>query len=188
MMVALSSKLFKVHLNAVKYRRYSWFYRSALSTTAKLWSRLSTRQCKMSRGSCLSRLSEPESHPCSSLAGIYHRVCRQLNIYGMNSVDVFAIVKIHRKHHRSCMTHLSTYGTTSDKSLSNDWLFLCVGDAKLSLLQEVVTHVTELRELPCMIIFVCPWFVLIMMLRHFVDITLFVMIISIWIIRFVLSM
>ena len=24
----------------------------------------------MSRGSCLSRLSEPESHPCSSLAGI----------------------------------------------------------------------------------------------------------------------
>ena len=51
-------------------RWYSWSYRSALSATAKLWSRLSTWQCKMSRGSCLSRLSEPESHPCSSLAGI----------------------------------------------------------------------------------------------------------------------
>ena len=51
-------------------RRYSWSYRSALSARAKLWSRLSTYQCKMSRGSCLSRLSEPESHSCSSLAGI----------------------------------------------------------------------------------------------------------------------
>ena len=51
-------------------RRYSWSYRSALSGTAKLWSRLSTWQFKMSRGSCLSRPSEPKSHPCSSLAGI----------------------------------------------------------------------------------------------------------------------
>ena len=50
--------------------RYSWSYRSALSATAKIWSWLSTWQCKMSHVSCLSRLSEPESHPCSSLAGI----------------------------------------------------------------------------------------------------------------------
>jgi hypothetical protein len=42
--------------------RYSWSYRSTLSATAKLWSRLSTWQCKMSHGSCLSRLSEPEPH------------------------------------------------------------------------------------------------------------------------------
>jgi hypothetical protein len=35
----------------------------------------------------------------------------------------------------------------------NDWLVLCVGDAKLSLLQEVVTHVTELHKpLSCMTI------------------------------------
>ena len=108
----------------------------------------------------------------------YHRI--QMNIYGMNSVDVLATIKIYRKHHRSCVTHLCTSGTTSHKPLSNDWVVLCVGDAKLSLPQEVVTHVTELRKLPyCMIISVCPWFVLIMMLRSFVDIALFVM--PIWI-------
>jgi hypothetical protein len=44
-------------------------------------------------------------------------------------------------------------------------LVLCIGDAKLPLLQEVVTHVTELRKPPYyMTISVCPWFVLIMML------------------------
>jgi hypothetical protein len=37
--------------------------------------------------------------------------------------------------------------------LSNDWLVLCVGDAKLLLLKEVITHVTELRKpLYCMTI------------------------------------
>ena len=50
--------------------RYSWSYRSAISAKGKLWSRLSTWHCKMSRGSCLSRLSEPESHRCFSLASI----------------------------------------------------------------------------------------------------------------------
>jgi hypothetical protein len=46
--------------------------------------------------------------------------------------------------------------------------------AKLSLLQEVVTHVTELRKPQyCMTISVCPSFVLIMMLIIFVDIVLF---------------
>jgi hypothetical protein len=90
-----------------------------------------------------------------------------LNIYGMNPVDVFATVKIHRKHYRSCVTHLCTCGTTSHKPLSNDWLVLCVGDAKLSLLQEVFTHVTELCKPPyCVTISVCPWFILIMMLRN----------------------
>jgi hypothetical protein len=49
--------------------RYSWSYRT-LSATAKRWWHLSTWQCKMSRGTCLARLSVPESHPCSSLAGI----------------------------------------------------------------------------------------------------------------------
>ena len=113
----------------------------------------------------------------------YQRICHQLNIYGMNSVDVFATVKIHRKYYSSCVTHLCTSGTTSNRPLSNDWLVLCVGDAKLSLLQGVVIHVTELHKPPyCMNISVCPWFVLIMMLRNFVDIALFVM--SIWIIRF----
>jgi hypothetical protein len=89
-------------------------------------------------------------------------------------------VKIHRKHYRSCVTHLCTSGKTCHKPLSNDWLVLCVGDAKLSLLLEVVTHVTEFRKPPyCMTISVCPWFVLIMMLRNFADIALFVM--PIWI-------
>ena len=45
----------------------------------------------------------------------------QSNIYGMNSVDVFATVKIHQKHYRSCVTHLCTGGTKSCKPLSDDW-------------------------------------------------------------------
>ena len=36
----------------------------------------------------------------------YHRICQQLNMYGMNSVDVFTTVKIHQKHYRSCVMHL----------------------------------------------------------------------------------
>ena len=119
----------------------------------------------------------------------YHRICHQLNIYGMNSIDVFATVSIQRKHYRSCVTHLRKSGTIFHKPLSTDWLVLCIGDAKLSLLQEVVTHVTELHKPPyCMTISVCPWFVLIMMLRNFVDIALFVMPIWIYIIRFFFSM
>ena len=58
--------------------RHSWSYRSALPSTAKLWSRLSTWQCKVSRGPCLSRLSEPESHPCSSLLGLSTFHCEYL--------------------------------------------------------------------------------------------------------------
>ena len=109
----------------------------------------------------------------------YHRICHQINIYGMNSVDVFATVTIHRKCYMNCATHLCTSRTTSHKPLSNDWLVLCVGDAKLSLLKEVVTHVTELHKPPyCMTISECPWLVLIMMLRNFVDIALFVMTIN----------
>jgi hypothetical protein len=105
-------------------------------------------------------------------------ICHQLNIYVINSVDVFITVKIHR----SCVTHLCTSGTTSHKPLFNDWLVLCVGDPKLSLLQEVVTHVTELRKsLYCMTISSCSSFVLITMLRNFIDIVLFIMPISIWI-------
>jgi hypothetical protein len=42
------------------------------------------------------------------------------------SVDVFATVKIHRKHYSSCVTHLCTSGTTYQKPLSNDWLVLVV--------------------------------------------------------------
>jgi hypothetical protein len=40
----------------------------------------------------------------------------------------------------------------------------------LSLLQEVFKHITELRKHPyCMTISVCPWYVLIMMLKNVVD-------------------
>ena len=69
---------------------------------------------------------------------------------------------------------------TSHKPFSNDWLVLCVRDANMSLLQEVVIHVTEARKLLyCMTISVYTWFVLIMVLINFVDIALFV--IFIWI-------
>jgi hypothetical protein len=72
--------------------------------------------------------------------------------------------------------HLCTSGTTSHKPLSNDWLVLCVGDAKLSLLQEVTTHVTDISKPPyCMTVSVCPWFALIMMLRKKIYIALFAM-------------
>jgi hypothetical protein len=55
------------------------------------------------------------------------------------------------------MTHLRTTGTTSHKPLFNDCLVLCVGDVKLSLLQEVVILVTVFRKPPyCMTISVCP--------------------------------
>lgn len=74
----------------------------------------------------------------------YH-ICHQLNIYWVNSVDVFDTVKLHWKHYRSWMTHLCTIEAISHKHLSKDWLVLCVGDA---VLQEVVTHVTELRKPP----------------------------------------
>ena len=151
-------------LNAVKYRDNILDPIVLLSATAKRWS----------HGSCLSRLS----HPCSSLVDIITGSIPQLNIYGMNSVDVFVTVKIHWRHYRCCVMHFYTSGTTSHKYLSNDWLVLCVGDAKLSLLQMVVTHVTEFCKHPySMTSFVCPWFVLIMMFRNFVDITWFVMII-----------
>ena len=161
-------------------RWYSWSYRSVLSATAKLWSYLSSWQRNMSRGWYFVKNVWTRMTSVFFLGLHYHRICHQLNIYWMNSVDVFAAVKIHRKHYRSCVTHLCTSRTTSNKPLSNGWLVLCVGDAKLSLLQEVVTHVTELRKPPyCMTISVCPWFVLIMMLRNFVDIALFVM--PIWI-------
>jgi hypothetical protein len=94
-------------------------------------------------------------------------------------VDVL-VSQINRKHYRSCVTHLCTSGTTSHKPLSNDWLVLCVRDAKLLLLQEVVAHVTELCKPPyCMTISVCQWFVLRMILRNVADIALFVM--PIWI-------
>jgi hypothetical protein len=50
----------------------------------------------MSRGLCLSRLSEPE----------------------LDLIDVFVTVKIHQKRYRSCMTHLCTSKTTFHKELS----------------------------------------------------------------------
>ena len=166
-------------------RRYSWSYRSMLTATAKLWSCLSSWQSKMSRGWYFVKNFWTRITPVFFPGRHYHRICHQLNSYLMNSVDVFAAVKMHRKHYRSCVMHLCTSRTTFNKPLSNGWLVLCVGDAKLSLLQEVVTHVTELHKLPyCMTISVCPWFVLIIMLRNFVDIALFVMPMRIEIIRF----
>ena len=99
-------------------RRYSLFYRSVIFVMT-FWTKITS---------------------VFFLGRHYHRIFHQLNIYGINSVDMFATVKIHRKHYRSCVTHLCTSETTSHKPLSNDWLVLCVGDAKLSLLQEVVGH------------------------------------------------
>ena len=102
----------------------------------------------------------------------YHRICHQLNLYVVNSVaDVFA-----------SPNQPETLQDLRDALVHewNHWLVLCVRDAKLSLLQEVVTHVTELCKPPyCMTISVCPWFVLIMILRNVADIALFVM--PIWI-------
>jgi hypothetical protein len=95
-------------------RRYS-----AFSATAKLWSRLSTWQCKMSRGSFLSRLFWTRITSVFFHGRHYHRICHQLNIYGINSVDVFTTVQIHRKHYRGCVTRLCTRGTTFHKPLSN---------------------------------------------------------------------
>jgi hypothetical protein len=93
----------------------------------------------------------------------YYRICHQLNNYGMNSLYVFATVKIYRKHYLSCVTHLCTSETTSHKPLCTDWLYAL---EKLSLLQEVVMYVIEISKLPyCTTIYVCPWYVLIMMLR-----------------------
>ena len=183
--VTLSSKLFtNIECRKIQ-RRYSWSYRSVLSATAKLWSCFSSWQRKMSRGWYFFKNFWTRITSVFFLGLHYHRICHQLNIYWMNSVDLFAVVKIHRKHYMSCVTHLCTSRTTSNKPLSNGWLVLCVGDAKLSFLQKVVTHVTELRKPPYSItISVCSWFVLIMMLRHFVDIALFVMPIRIEIIRF----
>ena len=82
----------------------------------------------------------------------YHRICHQLKIYGMNPVDVFATVKIHCKHNRSCV---NTTGAVEQHSTSLystiDWLYA------LEMLQEVVTHVTELLKSPyCMTNYVCP--------------------------------
>jgi hypothetical protein len=72
--------------------------------------------------------------------------------FSLNKFELSATIMIN-SHHRSCGTHLSTSGTTWHKPLSNYWLVLCVGDAKLSLLQEVVTHSTELHKPPyCMTI------------------------------------
>ena len=101
-----------------------------------------------------------EWHPCSSLAGIVTGSVTNwtLNVYWINSVDVFATVTFHQRHYRNCVTHLCRSRTTPHTPLSNDWSVLRVGDAQLSLLQEVVTHVTEFRNPPyCITIYVCPW-------------------------------
>ena len=77
------------------HRRYAWSYRSALSTTAKLWSRLSTMQ----DGTWLVFVKTFWTRITSVffLGWHYHRICNKFNIYGMNSVDVLAIVSIHQK-------------------------------------------------------------------------------------------
>ena len=88
-----------------------------------------------------------QNHTVFFLRRHYHRICHQLNIYDMNSADVFAIVKIHRKHYRSCVT----------QAFSQRLIGAMRRRAKLSLMEEVVTHVTELRKPQyCMTISVCP--------------------------------
>ena len=61
-----------------------------------------------------------QNHTVFFLGRYYHRICHQLNIYGMNSVEVFATVTIHRKQYRSCVTHMCTRGSIYHKPLSND--------------------------------------------------------------------
>ena len=131
-------------LNTVKYRRYSWSYRSALSATAKLWSRLSTWQCKMSLGSCSSKLSEPESHPCSSLAGIITGSVTNWNLWDELGRHVHHR-QIHWKHYRNCVMHVCMSGTTSHKPLSNDWLILCA-KGNMSFCQHLLSIVCRLSS------------------------------------------
>ena len=104
-------KIIQGTLNVVKCRRYSWSYCSALSATTKVWSRLSTWQYTMPRGSCLSRLFEPESHPCSSLAGIITGSVTNWTVMGWNRYTCSPRVKQHPTslyaqigymHRRSC--------------------------------------------------------------------------------------
>jgi hypothetical protein len=81
------------------------------------------------RATIMTNSSPDHNTSASKMVGLVHAM-----VHGMNSVDVFAALKVHGKHYRSCVMHLCTNGTTSHKPLS--------------LLQEVVTHVTELRKPP----------------------------------------
>lgn len=128
-------------------RRYSWSYRSALSATVKLWSRDNATLQDVTWLVYVKTFWDRITF-VFILDRHYHRICQQLNMYGMNSINVFTTVRIHQKHYRSCVMHLCLSGTTSHKPLSNDWMVLCVRDAKLLLLQEVVRHVTELCKPP----------------------------------------
>jgi hypothetical protein len=107
----------------------------------------------MSRGSCLSRLFEPELHQRSSLAALLPDLSPIEQLWDELVIRV-RHVKIHRKRYLSCVTHLCTTETTSHKPLCTDWIYAL---EKLSLLQEVVTHVIEISKLPyCTTIYVCP--------------------------------
>jgi hypothetical protein len=73
--------------------RYYWSYRSAFSAIAKLCSRLSTCQCKNVMWLVFVKTPWSRIAYVFFLAQHYHRICHQLNIYEMNSVDVFATSK-----------------------------------------------------------------------------------------------
>ena len=69
-------------------RRYSWSYRSALSATAKLWSRLFNIPMQDVTWLVFVKTFWTRITFVFFLGRHYHQICHQLNIYGMNTVDV----------------------------------------------------------------------------------------------------
>ena len=163
MMVALSSKLLQEHW--VSWKTETIFLILSFCPFCNSETLITSFNMTMARV-CQDFLNQNHIRALPWPA-LYHRICHQLNIYRMNSVDVFAIVKIHQNHYRGCVTHLI------------DWFY--ASEMRSCRCCKRWSHtLLNFRKPPhCMTISVCPWFVLIMMLRHFVDIALFVL--PIWI-------
>jgi hypothetical protein len=65
----------------------------------------------------------------------------------MNSVDVFATVKIHRKHYRNWVMHLCTSGTTSHKPLSTDPVIMpAKKNTDVILVQKILTNTSNVTS------------------------------------------
>jgi hypothetical protein len=157
-------------------KQYSWSYRSTLSATAKLWSRLSTWQCKIARvfqdflnQNQIRVLPWPALSP--DLLQIEHlwdelgRRVRHLTnppetlqelcdalVHEWNNIPEAFIQRLIGSMRRSCEAVVAARG----------------GDTRYWTPQTFILPIS-----------VCQWFVLIMMLRNVVDIALFVM--PIWI-------
>ena len=157
-------------------KQYSWSYRSTLSATAKLWSRLSTWQCKIARvfqdflnQNQIRVLPWPALSP--DLLQIEHlwdelgRRVRHLTnppetlqelcdalVHEWNNIPEAFIQRLIGSMRRSCEVVVAARG----------------GHTRYWTPQTFILPIS-----------VCQWFVLIMMLRNVVDIALFVM--PIWI-------